>query len=63
MLRKFHPSGNRILIKFINKKINKNENIIKKNIKSYIIPNKYKPKLLTIEEMAIIQSGGAYNKF
>ena len=46
MLRKFHPSGNRILIKFINKKI-----------------NKYKPKLLTIEEMAIIQSGGAYNKF
>tara|TARA_B100000035_G_scaffold312078_1_gene322807 strand:+ start:94 stop:285 length:192 start_codon:yes stop_codon:yes gene_type:complete len=63
MLRKFHPSGNRILIKFINKKINKNENIINKSKDLYIIPDKYKRKLLSIEEMAIVQSGGAYNKF
>ena len=63
MLRKFHPSGNLILIKFINKRLIKIKNTINKSKTLYIIPDKYKRKLLSIEEMAIIQSGGAYSKF
>ena len=64
MFRIYHPSGNKILINFIGKRINIITNNLKKRIKKNTeTPERFKRKLLTQEEMAIIQSGGAYNNF
>tara|TARA_Y100000591_G_scaffold332425_1_gene369682 strand:+ start:1430 stop:1633 length:204 start_codon:yes stop_codon:yes gene_type:complete len=67
MKKLLHPSGNKILIKFIGKRIKQISNNISKTYKLYNniykIPEKYRSKLLCEEEMAIIQSGGAYTKF
>ena len=64
MFRKYHPSGNKILINFIGKRFNIITNNLKKRIKNNSeTPEIFKRKLLTEQEMAIIQSGGAYNKF
>tara|TARA_B100000902_G_C27251609_1_gene885572 strand:- start:979 stop:1182 length:204 start_codon:yes stop_codon:yes gene_type:complete len=65
MQKLYHPSGNLILIKFLGKRLKSYNNIITTNncSISYLVPEKYRRKLLCEEEMAIIQSGGAYKVF
>lgn len=75
MKKLLHPSGNKISIKFIGKRIQQISYNISNNIYNnicntyklynniYKIPEKYRSKLLCEEEIAIIQSCGAYTKF